>query len=212
MKHQILQAVRTCEAYQLYVPSQRQEPIYSIFAFSLMEQVAMDLFDHEGHKYLVMADRFSGLPWVKILRSLTTDAIISICRKWFLEFGFPKCIRTDNRPQFRTEFSAWCLSSGIIHETSSPYHPQSNGLAEGAVKAVKLLLKKCKTQEQFEKSFFYLSVHLVMMEFRQVLHFLGGNLMLYHEFLLMILLRRSSQLKLSVAPRLQTRMLCVCLI
>ena len=58
-------------------------------------------------------------------------------------FGYPGSIRTDGGPQFRAEFSEWCSQRGIIHELSSPYHPQSNGHAEAAVKNVKQLIEKC---------------------------------------------------------------------
>ena len=42
-------------------------------------------------------------------------------------------------PQFRTEFSAFCADNGIKHELSSPYNPESNGLAEAAAKNIKTL-------------------------------------------------------------------------
>ena len=46
-------------------------------------------------------------------------------------------------PQFRTEFSAFCSNNGIKHELSSPYNPESNGLAEAAVKNIKTLINRC---------------------------------------------------------------------
>ena len=43
-----------------------------------------------------------------------------------------------------------CTSYNIVHETSSPYFPASNGLAESALKSVKYLLTKCaQTKEDF---------------------------------------------------------------
>ena len=38
-----------------------------------------------------------------------------------------------------TEF---CNENNIVHELASAYNPKSNGLAEAAVKNVKLLMKK----------------------------------------------------------------------
>jgi hypothetical protein len=61
---------------------------------------------------------------------------------WFLDHGLPGTIRSDNGPQFRQSFTALCTSMAIVHETSSPYHPASNGLAEAAVKSMKRLLSK----------------------------------------------------------------------
>ena len=41
-----------------------------------------------------------------------------------------------------TEFDEFCKERNIIHENSSPYNPQSNGLSESAVKQMKFLLEK----------------------------------------------------------------------
>ena len=59
---------------------------------------------------------------------------------WLNEYGWPLHLRTDGGPAYRTEFSEFCATNGIIHQLSSPYNPESNGLAEAAVKSVKSLL------------------------------------------------------------------------
>ena len=41
-------------------------------------------------------------------------------------------------------FHEYCRRKGIVHETSSPYNPRSNGHGEAAVKAAKYLLLKMK--------------------------------------------------------------------
>ncbi|GMF31059.1 unnamed protein product [Phytophthora lilii] len=42
-----------------------------------------------------------------------------------------KCIRTDNGGEYTSKrFDAFCRQEGIIHQTSAPYSPQQNGLAE----------------------------------------------------------------------------------
>ena len=68
-------------------------------------------------------------------------------KNWFNTFGWPERIRSDNGPQYRSEFDEFCAEHSIVHENSSPYFPQSNGLAESAVKQMKFLLKKCKEDQ-----------------------------------------------------------------
>ena len=52
-------------------------------------------------------------------------------------------IRSDGGPQFRTEFTLFCSQHGIKHELSSPYNPESNVLAEAAVKNIKSIITHC---------------------------------------------------------------------
>ena len=42
-----------------------------------------------------------------------------------------KCIRSDNGGEYvNHRFNKYCSDRGIIHQTSVPYNPQQNGLAE----------------------------------------------------------------------------------
>ena len=97
-----------------------------------------------GKDHIVCVDRFSGYLWTSPLRRTGTDNVTSFLTSIFETFGFPTTIRTDNGPQFRGPFTKFCESLGIKHEPASPYHPQSNGLAENAVKTCKKLLDKAK--------------------------------------------------------------------
>ncbi len=108
-----------------------------------MEKVSADLFALQGRDYLVMVDRASGYPFVGPLRKTSTVDVWKLLETWFLENGYPRCLQTDNGPQFRGQFSALCEQHGVRHVLSSPYNPQSNGLAESAVKSMKYLLQKC---------------------------------------------------------------------
>ena len=107
-----------------------------------MHRVGVDLFQAGGKHFVVLVDGYSGFPFVSQLRSLNTKAVIKALSTWFCDFGYPTIIRTDGGPQFRSEFKAFCHSIGAEKETSSPYYPQSNGLAEAAVKQTKRLLTK----------------------------------------------------------------------
>ena len=142
MTNQIKQLVESCQACLALHPSLPKEPLQPSHASFPMELVGVDLFSLAGKSYLCMVDRFSGFCWVHLLRSLTTSAVTTCLLNWFLEFGFPRRIRSDGGPQFRSDFLAFCDSHNVAKETSSPYYPQSNGLAESGVKSMKRLLKK----------------------------------------------------------------------
>ncbi|XP_059097952.1 uncharacterized protein K02A2.6-like [Tigriopus californicus] len=126
------------------IPSQAHNPILSgiDMASFPMEAVSIDLFEVEGKHFVVMVDRFSGFPFISRMKTTTTDAIWMRLRDWFNDFGFPRRLKSDGGPQFRDRFAQACSSLGIIFETSSPYNPCSNGLAEAAVKSMKSLLQK----------------------------------------------------------------------
>lgn len=140
----IKQLIESCPACQELRPSQQSEPLIQTEATVPMQQVAVDLFEVKGQHWLCMVDRFSGFPFARRLSKLHTAHVTDIMLEWFLDWGFPQVIRSDGGPQFRSAFQEFCKKHDIAHEVSSPYHPQSNGLAESTVKSVKYLLIKCK--------------------------------------------------------------------
>ena len=63
----------------------------------------------------------------------------------FSEHGIPKVLCSDNGPQHASaQFTNFCISLGISHETSSLHYPQSNGFAEACIKSVKHALQRAK--------------------------------------------------------------------
>ena len=91
----------------------------------------------------MVVDRFSGYPLVKQLHKTDTEAVIRKMTEWFNLLGWPRTMRSDGGPQYHAELDLFCSRNNIKHELSSAYNPRSNGLAEAAVKQVKLLLEKC---------------------------------------------------------------------
>ena len=143
MSSEIKLMVQNCDICRPFLPSQTQEPIIpGTTATGPMTDVGSDLFQIGHNHYLVMVDRYSGFPFVEKLKSLKTSNITKILKEWFNNFGWPERIRTDNGPQYRSEFDEFCKDFNIIHENSSPYYAQSNGLSEAAVKQMKHLMKK----------------------------------------------------------------------
>ena len=61
----------------------------------------------------------------------------------FATHGIPEIIVSDNGSVFTSkEFQQFAQMNGFKHVTTAPYHPASNGLAERAVKTLKMGLKK----------------------------------------------------------------------
>ncbi len=61
---------------------------------------------------------------------------------WVARFGVPAVITSDRGTQFTSQvWSILCRKLGIIHTTTTAYHPQSNGLVERAHRQLKEGLK-----------------------------------------------------------------------
>ena len=71
--------------------------------------------------------------------------MITALEEIFTERGYPDELVSDNGPCYRGEqFAEFLRKKGVKHTTSSPYYPQSNGLAEAYVKVVKNMMKKAQ--------------------------------------------------------------------
>jgi len=94
-------------------------------------------------------DYFSDYFEIDHLRETSSKAIITKLKRTFATFGIPQEFISDNGPQFTSsEFADFTRSWDFQHKTSSPYHPQSNGKAEAAVKAAKKILEKCNLSKE----------------------------------------------------------------
>ena len=143
MNSDIVNAARGCQQCQVHLRSLAKEPLQPTSASRPFERVGADILDSGGKHYLCLIDRFSGFPFALQLSSMTCAAVIKALNKVFMDFGYPKTIRTDNGLAFGHDFGVYCKSHGIKHETSSPHFHQSNGHAESGVKVCKHLLQKC---------------------------------------------------------------------
>ncbi|XP_053698915.1 uncharacterized protein K02A2.6-like [Sabethes cyaneus] len=97
----------------------------------------------EGEYYLIAVDSFSKWPEVVQTRRITAHATISILRGLFARLGMPEILVSDNGTQFTSaQFADFCMSNGIEHVRTAPFHPQSNGQAERFVDTFKRTVKK----------------------------------------------------------------------
>lgn len=88
--------------------------------------------------FLVAIDSHSN--WIKVvpLTSATSLTVVQKLRTLFAQLGLPETIVSDNGTQFTSQqFQQFLKENGIVHITSSPYHPAINGLAERAVQIFK---------------------------------------------------------------------------
>ncbi|XP_051160430.1 uncharacterized protein K02A2.6-like [Leptopilina boulardi] len=106
--------------------------------------------------YLLTIDAYSRWPEVMEMSRIDSKSTISKLREIFARFGIPKVIFSDNGKQFTSEeFQTFCKINGIIHRTSAPYHPSTNGLAENAVGSFKRGISKAI----FEKDVSAMDLH-----------------------------------------------------
>ena len=91
-----------------------------------------------GHSFLVVIDAHSKWLDITIMQSLTSSCTIEHLQSIFSTHGLPHTLVTDNAKTFTSEeFKAFIKANGIIHITSAPYHPSTNGLGERAVQSFK---------------------------------------------------------------------------
>ncbi|XP_064468632.1 uncharacterized protein K02A2.6-like [Ornithodoros turicata] len=95
---------------------------------------------------LIVVDSFSR--WIEAItvKNASSEQTVKELRSVFARFGIPHCVVSDNGTPFTGKaFQDFVKANRIRHIRTAPYHPQSNGLAERAVRTVKDALKKMKT-------------------------------------------------------------------
>ena len=136
--------VRSCSLCQetSYRP---KRPVTSSWpeAQSPMERVHIDFFKFKGKTALVIVDAYSGFIEVVSMRKTDCKNVTAVLNNFMGFFGLCETLVSDNGPPFNSgQFRAFCEKRGIKCLKSPPYHPESNGLAEVAVRVVKAGLKK----------------------------------------------------------------------
>jgi hypothetical protein len=120
-----------------------------------MQSVSMDLYEVRGRHFLVMCDRYSYFCWTAQLNTLKSSSVIKIIDTWFHGVGFPQYIFLDSGPQFgAAELKIYWKEHYITPLVSSACFPQSNGLAESAVKSAKYLMLKSNNYIDFENKLY----------------------------------------------------------
>ena len=107
------------------------------------QAIHIDLGAYADKQWLIIVDQFSG--WTVTFnmgKDPTSKDVVDKLLAVFSNYGIPETIYSDGGPQFRskTEFAIMCSKYNVKSVPSSPYHSQSNGVAENGVKQMKRLI------------------------------------------------------------------------
>ena len=150
MKQQIKQHISNCKTCFTHKPSKTEArhsglsiPMEDLSPMDWLSTDLMELKDKTGKKssYLVIVDRASAFVRAYNLPGTKTKNIIASLEV-FVEvyYGPPLLLTSDGGPQFNAANKAitnWANETGINHDLSAAYSPQSNGEAEAAMKKIK---------------------------------------------------------------------------
>ncbi|XP_055598551.1 uncharacterized protein K02A2.6-like [Uranotaenia lowii] len=162
MSSQIKEAVKSCTICAKFAASQPNPPMKShAIPVHPFQVVSMDVFfyDQQGskRKFLITVDHYSDFFEVNLLKDLSPETVIAVCKQNFARFGIPQRAIADNGTNFANQKMArFAAEWDFEFVTSAPHHPQANGKAESAVKIAKHLMKKA---EESGTDFWYALLH-----------------------------------------------------
>ncbi|TKR69578.1 hypothetical protein L596_021718 [Steinernema carpocapsae] len=127
-------------------------PLESIQTTATFEMLCVDVLKvgltRAGNVYIVvLIDHFSKyLAAVPVPNKSAATVAQAITTEWILKFGPPSRLHSDQGTEFCNEILKFlCDSFGVIRTTTSPYHPQGNGVTERANRSILAALRKSPT-------------------------------------------------------------------
>ena len=111
------------------------------------QMCATNIFMLEGVNHLVVGDFCSKMIFVWHLPPSQSNAnnVVFLLKEMFSEHAIPEVLHSDNGPQYASaQFTDFCISWGITHETSSLHYLQPNGFADACIKSIIHTLQQAK--------------------------------------------------------------------
>ncbi|XP_060805921.1 uncharacterized protein K02A2.6-like [Amyelois transitella] len=174
---QIENLIKSCDVCMTYRSEPPKAPIISWPRTKVpYERVHADFLGPIDNKMiLLIIDSYSKWPEAFIVKSLDSKQTVERFRECFSRFGLPKVVVTDNAATFISkEFSEFLSKNGIVHETSPPFHPATNGFAENAVKTFKSALLKALKDKSNHNTSFETLMNRYLFHYRNSIHIVTG--------------------------------------
>ena len=150
MSVQVKDFISKCSTCNEYSHSQCKKPLLNHpIPLRPWSKLAIDVFVYDSVNYIVLVDYFSDFWKVAMLNNIMSTSIIKFRKQQFLRHGIPDILISDKDSQLKSsKFTEFARTSQFTHVTTSPYHSQSNGKVESAVKIVKSIIKKSQRDKK----------------------------------------------------------------
>ena len=139
MDEEIEREIKLCSVCQNVRSSPPSAPLIPWkWATRPFQRIDINFCQKGSDYFLVVVDSHSKWIEVQHMTSITTEKTINELGLIFAQHGLPEEVVSGSGPQFvSNEFAEVMHRNGIKHTLTPPYHPQSNGAAERAVRVVK---------------------------------------------------------------------------
>lgn len=132
-----IKSCNSCNERRAHIPSKLAPLQRMPIASKPMEYVAVDAMgpfpmSYSGNKYLlVMSDYFTRWPEAYPTPDIKSDTVARVLEKFIARHGVPNHLISDRGSNFLSKsISEVYKRLGILKHSTSPYHPQSDGVVE----------------------------------------------------------------------------------
>ena len=155
-------------------PKGPPEPMKSFSMTSPWDKVHVDICGPfpDGHSVLEIIDASTRWPDIHLIKSTTSDTVVTCLEKTFTTHGYPGTMVTDNAPNLiSVDVSEYCNNAGIEHEKSIPYWPQGNAEIERFYRTLGKAIKTMTAEGRDWKK----DIHSFMLAYRNTPHSSTGS-------------------------------------
>ena len=145
----------------------RRAPLNTQVTGVPMERVSIDIVgpfpeSHHGNKYaLVVSDYFTKFVEIYPLPNQEATSVASVLvREFFSRYGVPHFLHSDQGTQFESKlFAEVCDLLGVTKTRTTPFRPQSDGLAERNIKTLsRMIAMSARDQSNWDEHLPFISM------------------------------------------------------